>query len=209
MRGRGDKEQRELGGGEGEGSNHALPFLFSHLFFLFFLPYRNRSNTIKRIATDFCAVATRHGRTIIREMFLPQSVQRTIPPIESWGVAGGLKYMKDGIFFKFAVDNLVYTTLPENKTNELIKKNKGTKIIIDCIIGDLWGGSQLNESCWPRVEGSSCVHELPGIYFVYFIFILLIQLDINILACHILPSLSNPIISILGSFTRAHTNKCC
>lgn len=39
-------------------------------------------------------------------MFLPPEITRTIPPIDVGGLAGGLKYIKDGIFFKFAVDNM-------------------------------------------------------------------------------------------------------
>lgn len=66
---------------------------------------RERSQMIKQIADEFCEVATRHGKTIISEAFIPVGLTRTIPPISAGGLAGGLKYAKDGIFFKFAVDN--------------------------------------------------------------------------------------------------------
>jgi hypothetical protein len=78
---------------------------FSHTFSDTSYLQRRRSKIIKQISDDFCEVATRHGKTIISEAFLPEDHPRTIPPVDAGGLAGGLKYLKDGIFFKFAVDN--------------------------------------------------------------------------------------------------------
>ncbi|KAF2076800.1 hypothetical protein CYY_001877 [Polysphondylium violaceum] len=61
-----------------------------------------RSQRIQQIAEEFVSVATKHGMTIIQEK--GKSFGWTIPPYDVGGVAGGLKYLKDGIFFKFAVD---------------------------------------------------------------------------------------------------------
>ncbi|EGC30073.1 hypothetical protein DICPUDRAFT_158242 [Dictyostelium purpureum] len=61
-----------------------------------------RSQKIQSIAKEFVEVATKHGVTIIQEKQLSKGW--TIPPHDAGGIAGGLKYLKDGIFFKFAVD---------------------------------------------------------------------------------------------------------
>eukprot|EP00727_Mastigamoeba_balamuthi_P010015 m51a1_g5636 hypothetical protein (858) ;mRNA; r:832057-834976 len=63
-----------------------------------------RSSRIRQIATEFADLATRHGKTIIAEAFLPPHAPRTLLPIEAGGAAGGQKYLVEGIFFKFAVD---------------------------------------------------------------------------------------------------------
>eukprot|EP01132_Coremiostelium_polycephalum_P010968 gene10968-13435_t len=61
-----------------------------------------RSQVIQSIAEEFVGVATKHGMTIIQERC--KSSGWTIPPYEVGGIAGGKKHLKDGIFFKFAVD---------------------------------------------------------------------------------------------------------
>eukprot|EP01113_Clastostelium_recurvatum_P045048 TRINITY_DN7684_c0_g1_i8.p1 TRINITY_DN7684_c0_g1~~TRINITY_DN7684_c0_g1_i8.p1 ORF type:complete len:1138 (-),score=347.00 TRINITY_DN7684_c0_g1_i8:32-3445(-) len=62
-----------------------------------------RSNTIKAVADAFVDAATHIGKVIITEAFGPPEA-RTIHPTDAGGVAGGLKFLRDGIFFKFAVD---------------------------------------------------------------------------------------------------------
>eukprot|EP01133_Synstelium_polycarpum_P007370 gene7370-8589_t len=61
-----------------------------------------RSQEIQRVAEEFVEVATKHGITIIQER--GKLAGATISPYEIGGVAGGQKFLKDGIFFKFAFD---------------------------------------------------------------------------------------------------------
>lgn len=56
-----------------------------------------------RFLDEFQAVVQRVVRTIVDERAVPEP-QRTIRPIDIGGVAGGMKYMVDGVFFKFALD---------------------------------------------------------------------------------------------------------
>ncbi|KYQ92909.1 hypothetical protein DLAC_05501 [Tieghemostelium lacteum] len=53
---------------------------------------------------DFVYAAETYGRIIISEHFLPHNV-RTIKPVTVGGIAGGEKYIVQGILFKFAVEN--------------------------------------------------------------------------------------------------------
>ncbi|KAL6047498.1 Histidine kinase A [Balamuthia mandrillaris] len=67
---------------------------------------------IGTLAKEFTDKATALGKIIIDERFIATNEglnhgkgrKLRIPPIDSGGVAGGLKYFADGIFFKFAVD---------------------------------------------------------------------------------------------------------
>ncbi|KAL6078670.1 Histidine kinase A, variant 2 [Balamuthia mandrillaris] len=67
---------------------------------------------IGTLAKEFTDKATALGKIIIDERFIATNERLNhekgrklrIPPIDSGGVAGGLKYFADGIFFKFAVD---------------------------------------------------------------------------------------------------------
>jgi hypothetical protein len=61
-------------------------------------------NSLIDVAASFTSMATRHGTTIIEEKFKPADA-RTIKSQNVGGVAGGEKYIHDGIFFKFAVDD--------------------------------------------------------------------------------------------------------
>lgn len=58
---------------------------------------------LSQLSEDFMLQVRQHGRTIISEMFLPVE-ERTIKPIELKGVAGGTKFVHQGILFKCAVD---------------------------------------------------------------------------------------------------------
>lgn len=51
----------------------------------------------------FFAKSERYAKTIVDEIHLPYS-EKSIRPVDAGGVAGGIKYVHDGIFFKFAVD---------------------------------------------------------------------------------------------------------
>lgn len=52
---------------------------------------------------DFIYAAKTYGRIIISEKCVPVA-QKTIQPAKAGGIAGGVKYVAQGILFKFAVD---------------------------------------------------------------------------------------------------------
>ena len=54
------------------------------------------------LEAEFVRTATFYGKVIIEERYLQK---KTIPPIDVGGTAGGIKYIKEGILFKFAWDN--------------------------------------------------------------------------------------------------------
>jgi tetratricopeptide (TPR) repeat protein len=59
--------------------------------------------SIGQLVSDFTNAAMRIGRAIISEAFQP-AASKTIKPVAVGGVGGGLKFVAEGIFFKFAVD---------------------------------------------------------------------------------------------------------
>lgn len=58
---------------------------------------------LRNLANDFCFTAELYARVIISELYLP-TCQKTIKPSSVGGVAGGQKFVVQGILFKFAVD---------------------------------------------------------------------------------------------------------
>lgn len=58
---------------------------------------------LHRLSVDFLGVAETYGKVIISEISLPDN-EKSIPPINIGGVAGGSKYAVRGVLFKFAVD---------------------------------------------------------------------------------------------------------
>eukprot|EP00007_Cunea_sp_BSH-02190019_P008714 CAMPEP_0174231676 /NCGR_PEP_ID=MMETSP0417-20130205/2152_1 /TAXON_ID=242541 /ORGANISM="Mayorella sp, Strain BSH-02190019" /LENGTH=1372 /DNA_ID=CAMNT_0015309601 /DNA_START=124 /DNA_END=4238 /DNA_ORIENTATION=- len=71
--------------------------------------YYSQRGHIAQLVEEFAIVAEDIGRKIILELHLPAS-QRTIHPLRpgggQLGIAGGQKYLQEGIFFKFATDLL-------------------------------------------------------------------------------------------------------
>jgi hypothetical protein len=65
---------------------------------------------LRNLANDFVSVAEQYGRIIISERHLP-NIDKTIRPVGVGGVAGGDKYIAQGILFKFAVDTKISDTL--------------------------------------------------------------------------------------------------
>lgn len=61
-------------------------------------------NSLIDVANSFTDVATQVGTTIIEEKFRAAET-RLIKAQNVGGVAGGEKYIHEGIFFKFAVDD--------------------------------------------------------------------------------------------------------
>lgn len=63
----------------------------------------NKFAQLRNLANDFCFTAELYARIIISELYLPTS-QKTIKPSSVGGVAGGQKFIVQGILFKFSVD---------------------------------------------------------------------------------------------------------
>lgn len=61
---------------------------------------------LRQLSMEFTNTATQVGEVIIAEKFLPNDA-KTIKSMTTQvgGYAGGEKYIVDGIFYKFAVDN--------------------------------------------------------------------------------------------------------
>jgi tetratricopeptide (TPR) repeat protein len=59
--------------------------------------------SIGQLVSDFTNAAMRIGRVIISEAFQPAE-RKSIKPVAVGGVGGGLKFVAEGMFFKFAVD---------------------------------------------------------------------------------------------------------
>jgi Clustered mitochondria len=57
----------------------------------------------RRLVDEFTSNATVLAKRIISEMFLPDH-RKTIKPVDAGGIAGGLKFIEQGTFFKFALD---------------------------------------------------------------------------------------------------------
>lgn len=64
---------------------------------------RNQVLKFRLHTQDFRAAASDIAKRIIDEAFLPLH-QKTIRPVDVGGIAGGQKYVYDGIFLKFAID---------------------------------------------------------------------------------------------------------
>lgn len=58
---------------------------------------------MKALAQDFVFTSETYGRLIISEMYLPVS-EKTVHPLKLGGIAGGQKFVCQGILFKFAMD---------------------------------------------------------------------------------------------------------
>lgn len=58
---------------------------------------------IKEFLAEFMDTASRLAKTIVTEMTLPVEAKK-IKPRNMGGIAGGEKYLEEGIFFKFAID---------------------------------------------------------------------------------------------------------
>ena len=58
---------------------------------------------LSQLGNDFVSAATKYGKIIISELYLPYH-QKTIKPVDAGGIMGGEKYLCQGIFFKFALD---------------------------------------------------------------------------------------------------------
>eukprot|EP00698_Gefionella_okellyi_P019190 TRINITY_DN584_c0_g1_i1.p1 TRINITY_DN584_c0_g1~~TRINITY_DN584_c0_g1_i1.p1 ORF type:complete len:1314 (-),score=331.34 TRINITY_DN584_c0_g1_i1:549-4436(-) len=58
---------------------------------------------LNEVITHFVETAKEQGRIVISEVSLPVE-QKTIPPADFGGIAGGSKYFSQGVFFKFVKD---------------------------------------------------------------------------------------------------------
>ena len=75
---------------------------------------QSKYRQLAALASDFVATAGQYCCVIINELGLPQEL-KTIRSINVGGIAGGEKYERHGILFKFAVDQ----KLPGNSDSAL------------------------------------------------------------------------------------------
>eukprot|EP00005_Dracoamoeba_jomungandri_P004099 CAMPEP_0174253460 /NCGR_PEP_ID=MMETSP0439-20130205/2820_1 /TAXON_ID=0 /ORGANISM="Stereomyxa ramosa, Strain Chinc5" /LENGTH=881 /DNA_ID=CAMNT_0015334497 /DNA_START=180 /DNA_END=2825 /DNA_ORIENTATION=- len=67
-------------------------------------PLLERGTELQKLSDEFVSAAKQIGETIIREFHLPLE-EKSIKPLVYKGMAGGVKYKVENIFFKFAVDS--------------------------------------------------------------------------------------------------------
>src|SRR3989338_4073081 len=82
-----------------------------------------KNDGLHRLAMDFQNTATHYGKIIIMESYLSPE-QKTIKPISIGGIAGGEKFIIQGILFKFAFDS----QLPGAGTRYMYGGDEGPKI---------------------------------------------------------------------------------
>ena len=58
-----------------------------------------------RVCVDFVATASAYAKILIEELPLPTEMKTLKPLVGKWGHAGGTKYMANGIYFKFCLDD--------------------------------------------------------------------------------------------------------
>eukprot|EP01125_Pyxidicula_operculata_P001241 TRINITY_DN1115_c1_g3_i3.p1 TRINITY_DN1115_c1_g3~~TRINITY_DN1115_c1_g3_i3.p1 ORF type:complete len:317 (-),score=65.04 TRINITY_DN1115_c1_g3_i3:91-1041(-) len=90
--------------------------------------FRNLANLSK----DFLYAARVYGKIIISEAFLEDNSKKTIKPIDVGGIAGGQKYICQGILFKFATDvkhkdNWIYGGTSQNDEKAMKAANNELK----------------------------------------------------------------------------------
>lgn len=93
---------------------------------------------LHKIGESFVDNATLYGRIIIREYRLPDH-EKTIKPVAIGGIAGGDKYIAQGILFKFAkdkqVDNNTWLYGGTNQRNDLAAKSAGQELLSANYVG--------------------------------------------------------------------------
>lgn len=62
-----------------------------------------KCKALSTLGRDFVYTSKTYGKIIISELSLPPE-KKTVKPVDAGGIAGGMKYIAAGIFFKFAVD---------------------------------------------------------------------------------------------------------
>lgn len=64
---------------------------------------------LRELKRDFKAAATAAAEVIVEELMMPAGSRR-VPPVDAGGVAGGVKYIACGIFFKFVETGGLYAS---------------------------------------------------------------------------------------------------
>ena len=83
--------------------------------------YEEKYRQLAQLAVDFVAVSKTYAKLIISELFLPEE-EKTIKPRHLGGMAGGVKYRENGIYFKLALDKKVAG--PDQRTHYIYGGNK-------------------------------------------------------------------------------------
>ena len=91
---------------------------------------------LRNLAHDFVYAAVTYGKIIISEHCLPLSM-KTIKPIDIGGIAGGLKFICQGILFKFAIDYSGIYGGDENAMKAASHELKGLTNYYHCGVNEL------------------------------------------------------------------------
>lgn len=90
--------------------------------------------SLGQLVSEFTTAAKRIGCQIISETFLAPE-QKTIRPIAVGGVGGGLKFVVDGIFFKFVVDQFDLYGGNENAMKSASHEFRHLQVLMSHVIG--------------------------------------------------------------------------
>eukprot|EP01119_Soliformovum_irregulare_P018159 TRINITY_DN5508_c0_g1_i4.p1 TRINITY_DN5508_c0_g1~~TRINITY_DN5508_c0_g1_i4.p1 ORF type:complete len:1482 (-),score=512.19 TRINITY_DN5508_c0_g1_i4:32-3964(-) len=107
--------------------------------FQILLEMEDRKEKFSRLANlehDFVYAALTYGRIIISEHCLPDE-QKTLKPVSVGGVAGGQKYICNGILFKFSIDHHNLYGGDENAMKAAAHELKGLQNYYHCNIHGL------------------------------------------------------------------------
>eukprot|EP01127_Copromyxa_protea_P019033 TRINITY_DN6095_c2_g1_i1.p1 TRINITY_DN6095_c2_g1~~TRINITY_DN6095_c2_g1_i1.p1 ORF type:complete len:923 (-),score=155.82 TRINITY_DN6095_c2_g1_i1:794-3562(-) len=97
---------------------------------------------LSTLGRDFISVAEMYGRVIISELYVDN---KTIPPMKLGGIAGGSKYIVQGVLFKFSLDSCL-----GNSTWLYGKKKRNDEKAMKSACNELKG---LNSMIGCRVKG--------------------------------------------------------
>eukprot|EP01125_Pyxidicula_operculata_P011795 TRINITY_DN385_c1_g1_i1.p1 TRINITY_DN385_c1_g1~~TRINITY_DN385_c1_g1_i1.p1 ORF type:complete len:1249 (+),score=314.60 TRINITY_DN385_c1_g1_i1:1159-4905(+) len=92
--------------------------------------------SLSRLAKDFVHASKLYAKIIISELYLPDD-KKTIKPVQLGGVAGGDKYICQGILFKFALDLAGIYGGDQNAMKAAGHELKGLMCFYNCQIPEL------------------------------------------------------------------------
>lgn len=100
------------------------------------IPQQHRAEPLYLLTKDFVSTATSIGKKIIMEAHTVEWL-KTIKPKDAGGVAGGEKYIEEGIFFKFAKDSLGLYGGDEFAAKACNHELRGLNALLNCWVDGL------------------------------------------------------------------------
>lgn len=100
------------------------------------IPQQHRAEPLYLLTKDFVSTATSIGKKIIMEAHTAEWL-KTIQPKDAGGVAGGEKYIEEGIFFKFAKDSLGLYGGDEFAAKACNHELRGLNALLNCWVDGL------------------------------------------------------------------------